>query len=74
VNDLHRKTIPYHVFHVVSRLLPFHRFVPHDGLVSIRRSFLEEDWRRMCAEARLPAGFSIREYRPARLCIGRVKV
>jgi hypothetical protein len=74
VNDLHRKTFPYHAFRVISRLLPFHAFVRHDGPVSIRRSFLAEDWQRMCAEARLPMKeFSIREYRPARLCVGRIK-
>ncbi|MEO6801788.1 MAG: methyltransferase domain-containing protein [Granulicella sp.] len=74
VNDLHRKAFPYYAFRVISRLLPFHAFVRHDGPVSIRRSFLVEDWQRMCAEARLPVGkFSIREYRPARLCVGRIK-
>jgi SAM-dependent methyltransferase len=73
VNDLHRKIVPYYAVRGISGLLRFHRFVRHDGPVSIRRSFLEEDWQRMCAEARLPVGFSIRAYRPARLCVERLK-
>lgn len=74
VNDLHRKAFPYYAFRVISNVLPFHRFVRYDGPVSIRRSFIAEDWQRMCAAARLPVGeFSIREYRPARLCVGRIR-
>lgn len=74
INDLHRKTFPYYAFKLMAKLLPFHPFVKHDGAVSIRRSFLEEDWQRLCAAANLPLDqVSIREYRPARLCVGRIK-
>jgi hypothetical protein len=46
----------------------------HDGPVSIRRSFVAEDWKNLCAAAEVAAeAVSIREYRPARLCVGRVK-
>jgi SAM-dependent methyltransferase len=72
--DLHRKPAPYHVFDVAMRGPWWHRFIRPDGLRSIRRSFLEEDWRRMCSAAGLDAGvIEIREHRPARLCVGRVK-
>jgi hypothetical protein len=52
----------------------WHRFIRPDGLRSIRRSFLSEDWQRMC----LAAGLNLRdvqieERRPARLCVGRIK-
>jgi SAM-dependent methyltransferase len=74
VNDLHRQAVPYFVFRAMGTVMGWHRFVQHDGLVSIRRSFVVEDWRRMCGAAGLDAGMlRIAEYRPARLCVGRVK-
>jgi hypothetical protein len=52
----------------------WHRFIRPDGLRSIRRSFLAEDWMRICAAAGLSAGdIEIREHRPARICVSRVK-
>jgi hypothetical protein len=72
--DLHRKPVPYRIFDVAMRGPWWHRFIRPDGLRSIRRSFLEEDWRRMCASAGLDAGaVAIREHRPARLCVERMK-
>src|ERR1039458_5400424 len=74
VVDLHRKPVPYRVFEVAMRGPWWHRFIRPDGLRSIRRSFLAEDWRRMCAAAGLDAGaVAIREHRPARLCVERMK-
>ena len=74
VNDLHRTSFPYRAFGWLTRLIPFHPFVRHDGAVSIRRSFRIDDWERMCVAAGLsPAHVSIREHRPARLCVGRTK-
>jgi 2-polyprenyl-3-methyl-5-hydroxy-6-metoxy-1,4-benzoquinol methylase len=74
VNDLHRQAVPYHLFRLLARLTNWHPFVKNDGPVSIRRSFVVEDWQGLCAAAGLAAEkVSIREYRPARLCVGRVK-
>jgi SAM-dependent methyltransferase len=74
VNDLSRSAVPYHLFRAFAKLANFHRFVQHDGPVSIARSFLPEDWRRMCAAAGLSEeDVSIRAYRPARLCVARIK-
>ncbi len=74
VNDLSRSAIPYHLFRVFAKLANFHPFVQHDGPVSIARSFLPEDWQRMCAAAGLRRDeVSIRAYRPARLCVSRSK-
>jgi SAM-dependent methyltransferase len=74
VNDLHRQATPYYVFRAVAAVAGWHRFVRHDGPVSIRRSFVHEDWQRMCSAAGLNAGsVEIREYRPARLCVGRLR-
>jgi SAM-dependent methyltransferase len=74
VNDLHRQPVPYHLFRLVAPILRLHPFARNDGPVSIRRSFVPNDWRRLCAAAGLaPEAASIREHRPARLCVGRIK-
>ena len=74
INDLHRQPVPYHIFRLWARFTNLHAFVRHDGPVSIRRSFVPEDWERLCAAAGIaPERVSIREHRPARLCVGRVK-
>lgn len=72
VNDLHRKPVPYRIFSAVMKFGPWHPFLRPDGLASIRRSFWAEDWVRMCQAAGVE-GVEIREFRPARLCVGRVK-
>jgi SAM-dependent methyltransferase len=74
VVDLHRKSVPYRVFNVLMRGPWWHPFIRCDGLASIRRAFLIEDWQRMCAAAGLGAeDVEIREHRPARLCVERRK-
>jgi SAM-dependent methyltransferase len=74
INDLHRQPVPYHALRLWTRFMKWHRFVRHDGPVSIRRSFVMDDWRRLCGAAGLAErSVCIREYRPARLCVGRMK-
>jgi SAM-dependent methyltransferase len=74
INDLHRKIAPYYGFKALAWVMRWHRFVRHDGPVSIRRSFLREDWEAYCAAAGLRASdVRIDEMRPARLCVSRVK-
>jgi 2-polyprenyl-3-methyl-5-hydroxy-6-metoxy-1,4-benzoquinol methylase len=74
IADLHRKPVPYRVFNVIMRVGWWHPYIRPDGLRSIRRSFLAEDWVRMCSAAGLRAGeVEIRESRPARLCVRRMK-
>ncbi|WP_254061461.1 methyltransferase domain-containing protein [Granulicella sp. L60] len=74
INDLHRQAVPYHLFRLLARFTRWHRFVKHDGPVSIRRSFVAEEWKSFCASAGVGSGaVSIREYRPARLCVCRTK-
>lgn len=73
INDLHRQPVPYHLFRVLSRLTHWHRFVKHDGAVSILRSFREAEWREMCRAAAIPTGgYVVRAYAPARLCVARL--
>ena len=74
INDLHRMRTPYYGFKALAWVMNWHRFVRHDGPVSIRRSFLRADWEDYCAAAGLRAGdVAIEEIRPARLCVARSK-
>jgi SAM-dependent methyltransferase len=74
INDLSRAVIPYHLFRAFSKLMGLHRFVQHDGPVSIARSFVPADWQRMCAAVGLQGhDVLIRAYTPGRLCVMRRK-
>jgi SAM-dependent methyltransferase len=72
VSDLCREKIPFRLFGPWARLMRWHRFVRHDGPVSFRRSFREEDWERMLAAAGIE-GARLARWTPARLCVERVK-
>jgi len=74
INDLYRSRVSYLVFHALAFAAQWHRFVRHDGPVSIRRGFRLEDWLRYRKESGLmshPIEFDLRW--PARLCVSRIK-
>ena len=74
INDLHRKAMPYYAFRLLARFMPWHPFTKQDGPVSILRSFREEDWRHLLKAAAIPErACLIRTYRPARLCVARLR-
>ena len=74
INDLSRAPIPYYAIRVIAKLARLHPFVQNDAPVSIARSFVPEDWQRMCSAAGLGVGdFQIQTFKPARLCIARRK-
>jgi SAM-dependent methyltransferase len=74
INDLHRMRIYIHIFQALSTAARWHRFVRHDGPVSIRRSFRTADWQRLCEAANIDLeSVSIRKRIPGRLCVGRIK-
>ena len=74
INDLSRAAIPYWLLKAFTKAAGLHRFVQHDGPVSIRRAFVADDWRRMCSAADLPENeFAIQSWKPARLCVSRIK-
>jgi trans-aconitate methyltransferase len=74
VNDLHRHPVPYHAFRLMARAARWHRFVQHDGPVSIARSFRREDWLRLLDEAGVPRREAeVRWHVPFRLSVGRVR-
>ncbi len=74
INDLSRAATPYYLLRIFSKLAGLHHFVQHDGPVSIARSFIPDDWRRICTTAGLHANdISIKPVWPARLCVSRSK-
>ncbi|WP_230533632.1 methyltransferase domain-containing protein [Microvirga roseola] len=74
IADLHRHAIPFHAFRLLSRLARWHRFVQHDGPISVARSFRREDWERILEAADTsPEAVSISWHVPFRLCVSRLR-
>lgn len=74
VNDLHRHPVPYHFFRHFAKLARFHRFVQHDGPVSIARAFSRGDWTRLLATAELDdRAATVRWELPFRLTVERLR-
>lgn len=74
INDLYRAHTPYRAFTALAWAMRWHRFVRHDGPVSIRRAFREDDWQGYLAQAEIaPNAVEITGYWPARLCVSRVR-
>jgi trans-aconitate methyltransferase len=74
INDLHRERMPYYGYQLLSRVMRWHRFVRHDGPISIRRAFQPADWRAYLTHAGIALDAAqIKTIRPARLCVSRVK-
>ncbi len=71
VNDLHRHPLPHAVFGPLAAAFRWHRFVRHDGPVSIARAFVPNDWRGLLQAAETPG--SIHWRFPFRLCVSRMK-
>jgi hypothetical protein len=71
VNDLHRHWFAWGGFWLLSRAVRWHRFVRHDGPLSVRRAFVRRDWERLLGEAGVTADIAWRI--PFRLCVGRIK-
>lgn len=74
INDLRRSAKSYYSFKALAWAMRWHRFVRHDGPISIRRAFIAEDWIRMCAAAGLSKNEVRIEEKPfGRLCVSRIK-
>src|SRR5580658_7787202 len=70
INDLERSKWSSRMFGWVR----WHWLVRHDGPVSFRRAFREEDWVRLLAAAEVPQeAVTVEKWRPGRLCVGRWK-
>ena len=74
INDLERSERASRMCGWVAGVVGWHRFVRHDGPVSFRRAFREEDWVRLLAAAEIPReAVTVEHWRPGRLCVGRWK-
>lgn len=74
INDLHRHWLPFYGFTAISSLFGWHRFVRHDGPVSVARAFRRADWDRLLSDAHISAeGLTVRWRFPFRICVGRIK-
>ena len=74
LNDLERSERTAKMFGWLAGVVGWHRFVRHDGPVSFRRAFREEDWVRLLAAAEVPPeAVTVEHWRPGRLCVGRWK-
>lgn len=71
INDLRRSPIAHALFGAGTAIGPWHRFIRHDGLISITRSFVEDDWERLLAAAGIDrARVEVARCFPYRLCLG----
>jgi SAM-dependent methyltransferase len=74
INDLERSAWSCRLFRWVESIAGWHRFVRHDGPVSFRRAFREEDWVQLLTAADVAReAASVEQWRPGRLCVGRWK-
>jgi SAM-dependent methyltransferase len=74
INDLERSERSCQMFGWLAGAVGWHRFVRHDGPVSFRRAFREEDWVRLLTAAEVPRNaVTVEHWRPGRLCVGRWK-
>ena len=73
INDLHRHAIAFYGFTALSRAAGWHRFVQHDGPISVARSFRRDDWARLLDSAGLASAARVRWHVPFRLCVSRVR-
>jgi SAM-dependent methyltransferase len=72
INDLHRSHNAAFFFRFLPILLGWHRFIGHDGPVSLRRAFVPEDWQRMLAQANISTA-TIEAHSMNRLCVARIR-
>jgi 2-polyprenyl-3-methyl-5-hydroxy-6-metoxy-1,4-benzoquinol methylase len=73
VNDLHRNAVAYHGFRALSAAAGWHRFVRHDGPISVARSFRRPDWHQLLTRAGLANQAQVRWHVPFRYCVQRFK-
>ncbi len=73
VNDLHRHPVAFYGFKLLSGAAGWHRFVRHDGPISVARSFRRRDWEGLLRQAGLAGRATVRWHMPFRLCISRVR-
>jgi len=71
INDLHRSRRAAFFFRILPAVMGWHRFIQHDGPVSLRRAFVPDDWQRMLTQTNIPA--TIEQHPFNRLCVARTR-
>jgi len=72
IGDLRRHWFPYYGFGLLAWVARWHPFVRSDGRISIARSFVPDDWRRLIRAAGLAEDdVAITRHMPFRLCVAR---
>jgi hypothetical protein len=72
VNDLHRHPVAFYGFMALSTLAGWHRFVRHDGPVSVARAFRRADWEKLLKAAGIE-GATIQWKLMFRYCVGVIR-
>jgi SAM-dependent methyltransferase len=73
VSDLHRHWLAYHAFRLISSAMRWHRFVRHDGPLSVASAFVRGDWEQLLEAADLTGKVGIAWKFPFRYCLARRK-
>ena len=74
INDIERHPLPYYFLKFAFWATRRHRFMHHDGPVSVASAFTRRDWARLLREAGLREGAArIESWMPFRLCVSRIK-
>jgi len=73
INDLHRHTLAYEGFRLLSAAAGWHPMVRHDGAISVTRGFRRRDWDALLRRAGLRDVACVRWRLPFRLCVSRFK-
>ncbi|HEY0522840.1 MAG TPA: methyltransferase domain-containing protein [Stellaceae bacterium] len=60
ISDLHRHAVPYWFLRALPAIVPLHRFVAHDGPVSVSRCLRAAEWRAAIAAAGIDAEHAVR--------------
>ncbi len=71
VNDLHRHPVALHGFALLAGAMRWHRFVRHDGPVSVARAFTPPEWDALLREAAVPG--TAWRVPPFRICVGHLR-
>lgn len=71
INDLHRSKRAAFWFRFLPVLFGWHHFIQYDGPVSLRRSFVTEDWLHMLAQANVTTA-NIESHPMNRLCVTHI--
>ena len=73
VNDLHRQRLPFIGYPLLASLLMVDPIVRRDGQLSIARSFRQDEWQAMLAQAEIQEA-RVSRWFPWRLCVERIRL